>query len=167
MNIRLCAVATMALLASFTVPVWANNQAACEAAAGAYLTGEVVEGPRYASGKPLKGKELSHTHVKLKADQDGRRYDVAMDNVFAAGYDQAHKQVPAPLNSIKVGDRLELCGQLYTSGVGIHWVHTNCGQKPNPAKPNGWVKKFDAAGQLSENLEGSQEYCDLWPQRRR
>ena len=58
-------------------------------------------------------------------------------------------------------------GGFYCAGGGIHWVHTNCGQKPNPAKPNGWVKKFDAAGQLSENLEGSQEYCDLWPQRRR
>ena len=73
-----------------------------------------------------KGVELSHTHLTLLSDQDGRSYHVAIDNVFATGYDAAGESVPAPLSTIRTGDRLELCGKLFTrGGLGIDWVHTN------------------------------------------
>jgi hypothetical protein len=36
--------------------------------------------------------------------------DLAIDNVFANGYCHNHRSVPAPLNTIKVGSQLELCG---------------------------------------------------------
>jgi hypothetical protein len=141
----------------------ADEAGACQAAAGSYVTGTVLTAPRFVGGQPRKGVELSHTRLSLKADQDGRTYDVAIDNVFAAGYDAARHSVPAPLNTIVKGDRLELCGQLYTSGVGIHWVHTNCGVTPSPDQPNGWVKKLAADGSPGDNLEGATEYCKLWP----
>ena len=47
---------------------------------------------------------------KLRGD-DGRFYDIAIDDVFAAGYDQAGESVPAPLSRIQPGNRLELCGK--------------------------------------------------------
>ena len=154
--------ALIALLGLSSVAL-ADAPADCKAAAGSYLTGQVVSNPVFKGGSKRKGKELSHTHLSLRADQDGKTYDVAMDNVFASGYDQAGESVPAPLSSIKKGDHLQLCGQLYTSGVGIHWVHTNCGDTPNPAQPNGWVKKINADNSTGPNLEGSTEYCKLWP----
>ncbi|POZ60245.1 hypothetical protein C2I19_19990 [Chromobacterium alticapitis] len=141
----------------------ADGKSDCKAAAGSYLTGTVVSGPTFAYGQSLNGVELSHTHVRLKADQDGRSYDVAMDNVFASGYDSAGEDVPYPLNTIQPGDRLQLCGQPYTSGVGIHWVHTNCGVKPTSRQPNGWVKKINSDGSVSGNYESNTEYCQLWP----
>ncbi|WP_052941434.1 hypothetical protein [Chromobacterium subtsugae] len=141
----------------------ADGKSDCRAAAGSYLTGTVVSGPQFASGQDLNGVELSHTHVRLRADQDGRTYDVAMDNVYASGYDTAGESVPYPLSTIQAGDRLQLCGQLYTSGVGIHWVHSNCGVKPTSRQPNGWVKKINADGSVSGNYEANTEYCQLWP----
>ncbi|UTH73741.1 hypothetical protein [Chromobacterium sp. IIBBL 290-4] len=155
--------ALAACLLSLSCVALADGQSACRAAAGSYLTGTVVSGPSFANGQQLNGVELSHTHVSLRADQDGRTYDVAMDNVYASGYDTAGEDVPYPLNTIQQGDRLELCGQLYSSGVGIHWVHNNCGVKPSRRQPNGWVKKINADGSTSSNYEASTEYCQLWP----
>jgi hypothetical protein len=141
----------------------ADEAAQCEANAGTYLTGRVTGAPTFVSGHPRKGVELSHTHLTLLSDQDGRPYDVAIDNVFAAGYDAAGRSVPAPLSTIRLGDRLELCGKLYTSGgPGIDWVHTDCGETPTPAQPDGWVKVLAADGTPGPNLEASQEYCRLW-----
>jgi hypothetical protein len=90
----------------------ADDAAKCQAAAGSYLTGTVVSGPRFKPGARLHGTYLSHTHLTLRGDADGRAYDVAIDNVFANGYRHNQRSVPAPLNTIKVGDRLELCGKL-------------------------------------------------------
>ncbi|MBV8658242.1 MAG: hypothetical protein JO142_10505, partial [Burkholderiales bacterium] len=131
------------LLAALSLGVWADDASDCSAAAGSYLTGVVTSGPVFKNGKPQRGVPLTHTHLTLLADQDKKSYDVAMDNVFAAGYDQAKHAVPAPLNSIAKGDHLSLCGQKYADPgqAGIHWVHTNCGDTPSPQKPNGWVKK--------------------------
>lgn len=141
----------------------ADEAAQCRANAGAYLTGQVTAGPSFVRGQRRRGVELSHTHVRLQADQDSRSYDVAIDNVFASGYDDAGRSVPAPLSTIRRGDRLELCGKLYTSGgPGIDWVHTNCGEPPNPGKPDGWVKILGPDGSPGDNLEGSKEYCRLW-----
>ena len=145
-------------------PALADEESACHAASGSYVTGIVLTTPQFRAGGKRKGVELSHTHLSLKADQDGKTYDVAIDNVFAAGYDKAHRKVPAPLNTIRKGDRLGLCGQLYASGgVGIHWVHTNCGVAPSPDQPDGWVKKLAADGTPRGNFEGATKYCRLWP----
>jgi hypothetical protein len=139
---------------------FADEQSDCTAAAGQMLTGVVVKKPVFKHGEKLKGTELSHTLLKLKADADGQVYSVAIDNVFASGYDEAGAAVPAPLDSIAVGDHLEVCGQPFPGG--IHWVHTNCGKTPQPDKPNGWVKKLDENGNVSQNFEDNTEYCKLW-----
>lgn len=140
----------------------ADESAACDKAGGSFLTGKVLKGPSFAHGQFRKGVELSHTHLSVLADQDGRTYDVAIDNVYASGYDAARATVPAPLNTIQVSDRVELCGQLYTRGVGIHWVHSNCGAKPSHATPDGWLKVLAANGAPGQNYEGSEEYCKLF-----
>jgi hypothetical protein len=142
----------------------ADEAALCRANAGTYLTGSVTGGPRFARGHVRDGVELSHTHLTLRADQNGQSYDVAIDNVFAAGYDGAGESVPPPLSTIRSGDRLGLCGKLYTHGeLGIDWVHTNCGERPTAAQPDGWLKVLAADGTPGPNLEGSREYCRLWP----
>ena len=153
---------TLLLAATLAAPAWADEQSACTAAAGSYLTGVVVTAPKFAHGQFRHGVELSHTHVSLRADQDGRVYDVAMDNVYANGYQKNSKSVPAPLNSIRIGDHLDLCGQLYTSGVGIHWVHSNCGATPTAAAPDGWVKQLGADGAPGANDEGNTKFCSLF-----
>lgn len=141
----------------------ASEQSNCSAAAGTFLTGTVVSGPTFQSASTtLKGVKLSHTHVKLRADQDGQTYDVAMDNVFAMDYVKNSSAIPKSLASIKQNDRLELCGEPYTSGVGIHWVHTNCNAVPETSAPNGWVKVFTSGSSVGANLERSQTYCYLW-----
>jgi hypothetical protein len=141
----------------------ADETGQCRANAGTYLTGQVIAGPSFARGHPRRGVELSHTHLTLRADQDGRSYDVAIDNVFAAGYDDAGESVPAPLSTLQPGTRLELCGKPYAQGqLGIDWVHTDCGDPPTADKPDGWVKVLAADGSAGANLEGSQEYCRLW-----
>jgi len=151
------------LLGCAASPVLADAQSDCRAAAGNLLTGVVVSEPAFAAGKSRRGTELSHTHVSLKADQDGRVYDVAIDNVFATGYDSAGESVSADLDKIHKGTRLELCGQLYSHGIGIHWVHPNCGDRPTEAEPDGWAKIVNPDGSLSPNLEANGKYCGLWP----
>jgi hypothetical protein len=141
----------------------ADEAAQCRANAGTFLTGNVTQGPTFAPGHLHKGVELSHTHLTLLSDQDGRSYHVAIDNVFATGYDAAGESVPAPLSTIRTGDRLELCGKLFTGGgLGIDWVHTNCGNRPRTAQPDGWLKVLAPDGSPGANLEDSHEYCRLW-----
>jgi hypothetical protein len=144
----------------------ADGAAACRAHGGSYLSGVVVQGPRFAHGQFRQGIELSHTHLKLRADQDGRVYDVAIDNVFAHGYRRATPVVPAPLDTVAPRDRLDLCGQLYSRGVGIHFVHTNCGQPATPAHPDGWLRVLDAQGRPGPNLEGALQHCSLFGRHR-
>jgi hypothetical protein len=142
----------------------ADEAGQCQANGGTYLTGSVTRPPVfvYAHSRP-HGVELSHTHLTLLADQDAQSYDVAIDNVFASGYDAAGEDVPPPLSTIRAGERLELCGRLYThGGVGIDWVHTNCGDAPSSAEPDGWLKIVSSDGAPGPNLEASQEYCRLW-----
>ena len=141
----------------------AADAAQCRQAAGSYLVGTVTTGPSFRGGKPLHGVYLSHTNLTLLGD-DGTSYDVAIDNVFANGYRRNQAAVPPPLNSIRTGDRLELCGKRYSGGdVGIDWVHTNCGEAPSHDKPDGWVRKLDANGTADGNMEASQAFCSLWP----
>ena len=142
---------------------YADEAAQCQANRGTYLTGAVIRAPKFVRGHPQKGVELSHTHLLLKSDQDGRTYDVAIDNVFAEGYDAARRAVPDPLSSIQVGDRLGLCGKPFSGGhLGIDWVHTNCGNTSTPSKPDGWLKVLNPDGTGGRNLEGSQEYCRIF-----
>ena len=156
-------VAPLLLLSSMARADQAADATQCQQSAGSFLTGTVSNGPKFQSGKERRhGVWLSHTHVTLKAD-DGTSYDVAIDNVFAKGYRRNEADVPAPLDAIRTGDRLELCGQLYTGGdVGIHWVHTNCGDRPTSDKPDGWVRKLDADGNAGDNMESNQAFCGLW-----
>jgi len=103
--------------------------------------------------------------VRVRSD-DGRVYDIAIDNVFADGYDVAGEHVPTPLSQIQPGNRLELCGKPYASGgPGMDWVHTDCGDQPMRGQPNGWVKVIGPGGRLGPNLDANQEYCSLWQQR--
>ena len=97
-------------------PGLADEQEACASNAGKLLTGTVVSGPHFTHGHDLRGLELSHTHVQLRGS-DNQIYDIAMDDVFADGYDQAGERVPTPLSRIRPGDHLELCGKPYASGA--------------------------------------------------
>jgi hypothetical protein len=156
-------VALLLLLPSSALADQAADAAACQQAAGSFLAGKVTAGPSFRSGAPLHGVHLSHTHLTLLGD-DGTSYDVAIDNVFANGYRRNQASVPAPLNTVRIGDRLELCGEPYSGGdVGIHWVHTNCGATPTQDKPDGWVRKVDQAGNAGDNMEANQAFCSLFP----
>jgi hypothetical protein len=129
------------------------------------MTGTVHTVPVFQAGTYKIGTiEISHTHLTMRSDIDHVFYDVAMDNIFASGYDQAGEAIPTPLTTIAKGDRLEVCGKLYTSGgTGIHWVHSDCGGTPDVANPDGWVKIINADGRVGANLEDSQKYCSVWP----
>ena len=156
-------VALLLLLPSSAFADQAADAAACKQAAGSFLAGKVAAGPSFRNGAPRHGVHLSHTHLILLGD-DGTRYDVAIDNVFANGYRRNQGRVPSPLNTIRIGDRLELCGEPYSGGdVGIHWVHTNCGATPTADKPNGWVRKVDKDGNAGDNMEANQAFCSLFP----
>ncbi|WP_255422927.1 hypothetical protein [Undibacterium sp. FT79W] len=150
-------------LIAFSSVTWADDKMACDTGKGSYVTGKVTSGPKFKSGKFLKGVELSHTHLKVKVDESGDIYDVAIDNVFANGYVKNSKKIPPSLKQIAVGDSVELCGQEYTDGTkGIHWVHTDCGKTPSPNKPNGFIKIVKQDGSVSDNLESLETYCPLW-----
>ncbi len=155
--------AVLLLLPSVAMADQASDAATCQQGAGAFLAGTVIRAPTFRSGQQRHGVYLSHTRLTLRGD-DGSSYDVAIDNVFANGYRRNQPSVPTPLNTIRIGDRLELCGQLYTGGdVGIHWVHTNCGVSSTPDRPDGWVRKVDRDGNAGDNMEANQAFCRLFP----
>ena len=155
-------IAILIVLFFFQNDALANDAELCAAGNGIYLSGVVTTLPVFSHGRVLQGVELSHTHISMKAGQDGRTYDVAMDNLFAQGYDQQRNGVPPPLDQLHIGDRISLCGALYTSGIGMHWVHSNCGRTPTTQAPNGWVKIIASDGTESQNLEASTKYCSLF-----
>ena len=138
----------------------ADDASDCEAAAGSYLAGVVQDAPTFVNGSRLHGIELSHTHLKLTGDADGKTYDIAVDDVFASGYRPRQEVVPAPLDQIHAGDHLSLCGIPFKGGM--HWVHNNCGDSPSRQDPNGWLKEIAADGTTGPNLESSTSYCYLW-----
>lgn len=151
------------LLLSQSILASASEATACAANKGAYLTGTVTSAPTFhTSSNVIQGIRLTHTRLYLRADQDGRSYDVSMNNVFAVDYVKNSTRMPPSLAAIRVNERLSLCGVKYTSGTGIHWVHTNCGNVPTASQPNGSVKKISSAGSVGLNLERSQSYCYLW-----
>lgn len=149
-------------LLSQSILAFASEQTTCTANKGTYVTGVVTSAPRFAdSSSSIAGIKLTHTRLNLRAT-DGKTYDVAMGNVYAVDYVRNATTMPRSLAAIKVNDKLGLCGVTYTSGTGIHWVHTNCGAVPTTSKPNGWVKIHYPTGSISANLERSQNYCYLW-----
>ncbi len=151
------------LLLSASLSSFASEQSTCTANAGVYLTGTVTSTPKFAAAtQTLSGVKLSHTHVNVRADQDGKTYDLSMDNVYAVDYVKNATTVPKSLAAIKINDRVEMCGAKYTSGVGMHWVHSNCGDVPTASAPNGFVKIVSSTGAIGANLERSQAYCYLW-----
>jgi hypothetical protein len=161
---RLPAALACLLLAGLAGAARADEASDCSAGAGTLLTGVALGAPTFARGKPLRGIELSHTHLRIRGDADGKVYDLAIDNVFAAGYQPHDERVPAPLDTIAAGQHVEACGLPYTGGM--HWVHTNCGDTPTHADPDGWLKLLAADGTPGANLEDSQTYCYLWPKKK-
>lgn len=135
----------------------------CRAAAGTYLSGVVQSEPTFAPGQSLRGIELSHTHIALRGDGGSQTYVVAADNVFASGYLVHQSAVPTPLDTIHKGDHLEFCGIPHQGGM--HFVHTNCGDRPTAQDPNGWLKELQSDGTPGQNLEDSTKYCYLWPRK--
>lgn len=146
------------MLAALSLPqtALADDASDCSSQDGTLLVGTVISAQTDVSGKPLRGIQLRHTHIGIRGDADGKTYDLAVDDVFAAGYQVSSDAVTPPLNLIKVGQRLEACGLPYSGGM--HWVHTNCGEVPTAQDPNGWLN-----GVAGPNLEDSQKYCYLWP----
>lgn len=152
------------ILSTVAIAAFADDSANCAAGDGTILTGVVVAGPHFAKAKEtLKGVKLSHTHIGFQADGNSAVYDIAIDNVFAADFVKNSSSSPASLMAIKVGDRLQLCGRVYSPPeVGMDWVHTNCGDAPTTDKPNGWIKELGSNGQAGPNLDSTQTYCYLW-----
>lgn len=108
------------MLASLSFGAFADEAQECQAASGTLIVGRVVSAPTFKHGVFRKGVELSHTHLTLRSDTDGKDYDVAVDNVFASGYQQGAKVVPAPSGFHRSGRRVggvryPICGR-YTLG---------------------------------------------------
>ncbi|QJE01078.1 hypothetical protein HH212_14420 [Massilia forsythiae] len=155
--------ALIALFLLSPLVVFASEQSTCTTNKGAFLTGSVTTAPKFqAATQTIQGIQVSHTVMYIKADQDGKSYQVAMDNVYASDYVKNATSVPASLAALKAGTRVEVCGQKYSDGSGIHWVHNNCGETPTASAPNGWVKTIASSGSVGANLERSQAYCYLW-----
>lgn len=109
---------------------FAADAASCEAVGAHLLVGTVEAAPAYVGSKTIQplmvngkaqnqGILLSHTHILVQPLNDSNQadaYEIAADNVFAAGYDQAqpNKAVPAPLSSLAVGQVIEACGLTYS-----------------------------------------------------
>jgi hypothetical protein len=142
----------------------ASDQSTCTANKGSYISGVVTSKPTFQkASETLQGVKLSHTVLNVKSDQDGKTYQVAMDNVYAVDYVKNSNSIPKSLAAIKLNDHLSLCGALYTSGSpGVHWVHDNCNVAPTTSSPNGWVEEISSSGVDGVNLERSTAYCYLW-----
>ncbi len=155
----------------------------CKSVGGYYQYGTVNSPPNsdymavtnYAAAtESLAGIPLSHTHIEITSALDGKIYDVAIDNVFANGYNPLSYVVPSTYaENLTAGSTIYLCSG-NPSGVpypvsepssnpfatqGFDWVHTNCAASGYPSSYlNGFL--YD---QNNINLTNSQIYCYLWP----
>jgi hypothetical protein len=153
-------IALLLLLTALTAV--ADDAAECRAGAGTFLTGVVVDAPRFTHGRFRKGVELSHTHLRVLSDRDGKLYDVAIDNLFSTGYDAKTPGIPPALRTIRHQDRVAVCGAPFSRGSGMHWVHPTCGHRPDPEHPNGFLKRIGPDGKPSPNLEANTNFCPLF-----
>jgi hypothetical protein len=140
----------------------ADDRSTCARNRGTYLSGTVVSVPVFEHGHVVQGVELSHTRFSLLSGDNGKTYEVAVDNVFANGYRPGKPGIPAPLDSIAVSDRLDLCGALYTQGRGIHFVHTSCGNSPTAQHPDGWIRRIGSDDAGGINMEENHAYCSVF-----
>lgn len=152
----------LAMILAAATPAAAQTAADCTANDGQFLSGAVTKKPYYVkASETIDGVQLSHTHVTMRADQDSKLYDVAIDNVFNPTWVKNSSKVPSNLTPITFGTHLALCGLLYTSGSpGIHWVHDSCGNTSN-SNPNGSLE-IVTNGTAGADLENSQNYCYLF-----
>ena len=91
----------------------------CESIGGYYQYGTVNSPPNsdymavtnYAAAtESLAGIPLSHTHIEITSALDGKIYDVAIDNVFANGYNPLSYVVPSTYaENLTAGSTLYLC----------------------------------------------------------
>jgi len=150
-------------------------QAKCEQAGGYYQYGTVNAPPdsdysdvvNFKPGEKLHDIPLSHTHIEITSGIDGQVYDVAIDNVFADGFDPHKREVPAIYReNITAGATLYFCSgnpdkvpysmSEQDAKQGFDWVHTNC-ESPGSEFADGWL--MTAAG---IKLSNSHTYCYLW-----
>lgn len=163
----------------------AYYQQLCSTAGGYFQYGIVNSPPssdypnvtNYRAGsESIDGIPLSHTHIEITSAVDGNIYDVAIDNVFAADYNNESynvfsNQVPASYsNNLTAGSLVYMCSgnpsrvPYSVSGEsfavqGFDWVHTNCVASGYASTyKNGWL--YDSH---NNNLTNNQSYCYLWP----
>lgn len=151
----------------------------CQSAGGYYQYGTVNSPPKSdyaavtnykAATESLEDIPLSHTHIEITSAIDGKIYDVAIDNVFADGYNPFSYVVPSNYTqNLTAGSTIYLCsGNLSQvpypvneadsnpfATQGFDWVHTNC-------VASGYPSLFDN-GFLYDQNNNSQTYCSLWP----
>jgi hypothetical protein len=113
---------------------------------------------------------LSHTHIEITSAVDGKIYNVAIDNVFAANYNPFSESIPATYSAnLTAGSMIYMCsgnpsGVPYSvSGTfaqqGFDWVHTNCVASGYASTyKNGFLFTSN-----NQNLTNGQTYCYLWP----
>lgn len=155
----------------------------CQSAGGYYQYGTVNSPPNSdyaavtnykAATESLEGIPLSHTHIEITSAIDGNIYDVAIDNVFADGYNPLSYVVPSTyVANLTAGSTVYLCSGNPTqvpypvnepesnpfATQGFDWVHANCAASGYSSSfKNGFL--YD---QNNNNLTNSQTYCYLWP----
>src|SRR5689334_1731403 len=90
------------LVLSQTVWAYASELSTCTANKGAYISGTVTSAPKFAtSSTVIQGVRLTHTRLYLRSEQDGKSYDVAMDNVYAVDFVKNATTMPVSLAAIK------------------------------------------------------------------
>ena len=68
------------LIAALSTSARADDAQDCHAAGAALLTGRAVSPPTFKHGMFRHGVELSHTHLRIKGDAEGKTYDIAIDS---------------------------------------------------------------------------------------
>lgn len=77
----------LAILLFAPLCAFATDATTCATNKGTYLTGTITTSAKFqAATQTIQGVQVSHTIMYIKADQDGRSYQVAMDNVYASDY---------------------------------------------------------------------------------
>lgn len=107
--------------------------------------------------KYIKGIPLSHTKFYVRTN-DNEELMVVVDNVFAHDFDPSNDKIPQSLqNNFIKNQQINLCGLEFSdSEMGIHWVHTNCGNSSHNKNPDGFavIDGYD--------YTDSTNYCYLW-----